>query len=389
MPINVGDIKKVLNVAWNVRQAGKMMIPCFEGPSGIGKSQAVHQWVRYMDSKVKGGFGMIDLRGATIDSSDTRGLPWKDEKTGQTVFLPPDFLPTKGSGVLFIDEINRSSTPVMNCFMELFTEGRIGNYVLPPGWFPCTAINPGDNEAYDVNSMDEALKNRVKRFVVKFDHKQFVKHLTSITCSPKILAYLNAGAWVYKEPGQGDGEYVSPRSWEQLSDAEYGGALEDNDLHNDFAHSYLGKNIGNDYWAFTHKTKPITYDEIEKEWVKRKRPSDPMQLLEFDSLKAFAAYADPSRSATVRQDLISATLQTILTKADKGVQHVEEPILYAVASCLPTDQTVALIQNLALKAQDPPTWVLSAKKKYKEIFGRLRTSVVKNGVQTVQAAPTP
>jgi len=370
------------------------MIPCFSGPSGVGKSQSIHQWVNEMAVKIPG-FRMIDLRGATIDASDTRGLPWKDDKTGQTVFLPPDFLPQKGTfGVLFIDEVNRSSTPVMNCFMELFTEGRIGNYELPNDpkngmWIIVTAINPGDGEAYDVNSMDAALQNRLTIFNVKFDHRSFVSYATKKGWSESVTNYLQTGEWVYKEPGQGDGHYIAPRSWEFMSDAELAGAKDDSELHHEICIALLGKNIGTTYWNYCHKTKPIMYDDFDKDYTKAGRKKDRLETL--PSIKEFTKYADTRSIKQYRADLISSTVQSFLTLATKDPTKIDHDILEAVCMVLPADQAAALIQGIAMKSSDPARWIADYKSKYKTLFERLRTSVSKNGVQqgAAQGATSP
>jgi hypothetical protein len=334
------------------------------------------------------GFKMIDLRGATIDASDTRGLPWKDDKTGTTVFLPPDFLPKDGFGVLFIDEINRSPTPVMNCFMELFTEKRIGNYYLPSDpergmWIIATAINPADSEAYDVNTMDAALANRVLKYDVKFEHKSFLAHAKSRGWSETVINFLSSGEWIYKEPGSaGDGHYISPRTWEELSDLELSGAKEDAELHSDICIASLGKNIGSTYWAYCHKTKPVLYSDLEKDFNKVSKKKEKIQ--DMASLKEFAAYADTRKTGSARGDLINSTVQSFLDKASKGTDSVDSDLLEAVCMILPADQAAALIQGIAMKSSDPAAWVHAYKAKYKALFERLKTSVTKEGVKTAE-----
>lgn len=379
MAIHVKDISKIMDITWKVRQAGKRTIPCFSGPSGIGKSQGVHQWVKQMQKAIPG-FKMIDLRGATIDASDTRGLPWKDEKTGTTVFLPPDFLPKDGHGVLFIDEINRSPTPVMNCFMELFTEWRIGNYNLPKGWVIATAINPADSEAYDVNTMDAALANRVITYHVKFDPRSFLAYGRSANWSDSILNFLSSGEWIYKEPGSGDGHYISPRSWEELSDLELADAKLDPELHSDICQASLGKNIGTTYWNFCHKAKPITYEDLEREYAKTGKKKD--KINDMAAMKDFVKYADVKKATAIRGDLINSTIQSFLNVAAKGVDKIDHDLLEAVAFVLPADQAAMLIQGVAMKTNDPARWVAEYKAKHKDLFSRLRTSVTKEGVKS-------
>ena len=374
--MKVTDIEKILNKAWKVRQAGKNVVPLFSGPSGIGKSQIVHQWVNEMTKQYKD-FRMIDMRCALKDGSDFAGLPWRDEKRGLTQFLPPDFLPQDGHGVFFLDEVNRGTTPVMNAIMSLLTERKIDNYKLPDGWIIVTAINPADSEAYDVNTMDAALMNRLVMYNVKFEHKSFIDYAKKKEWSPTVISYLSSGDWIYKEPGQGDGHYISPRSWEFLSDDELAGGKEDADLHHETCVALLGKNIGMSYWNFVHKTKPILYGEMEKEFNKINKKVDKIQ--EMESFKDFEKYGNPKKAGSYRADLLTATFQSFI---DKG-KDLDENILVAVSDVMPVDQAAALIQTVSLKQEDPAAWILKMKQSHPNTFSRIRSVVNKKAGKQV------
>ena len=68
------------------------------GAPGIGKSSVVESIAKSNNLE------LVDLRISQLAPTDLRGIPVpKDDKA---YWFPPDFLPTKGKGILFLDEIN-------------------------------------------------------------------------------------------------------------------------------------------------------------------------------------------------------------------------------------------------------------------------------------------
>ena len=364
--MKVADIDKVLDKTWKVRMNGKNITPLFVGASGIGKSQVVLAWAQKMKKQYPD-FGVVDLRLARLDSADFTGLPFKNEKEETTEFLPPNFLPKSGYGIFFLDELNRGNTSVTNCVMQLLTERSIGEYHLPDGWIIATAVNPSDSDSYDVNTMDAALLNRLVPYNVKFDHKTFVDDGQKKEWSKTVLSYLRSGQWVYKEPGQGDGIYISPRSWEYLSDDELAGGIDDPDLHHETCVALLGKNIGLDYWNFCHKTKPVTYTELERDFLSINK--DKGKIKDMNSYKDFEKYGNPKKAGSYRADLLQASFQSFV---DKG-KAVDEDILVAILDIMPVDQSAALLHTLSFKHDSPADWLLGMKGRHSDSFARIRT----------------
>ena len=68
------------------------------GPAGVGKSSIVAQCAE------ANGLDFIDVRLSQLAPTDLRGLPVPDGAVSR--WLPPEFLPTGGKGVLFLDELN-------------------------------------------------------------------------------------------------------------------------------------------------------------------------------------------------------------------------------------------------------------------------------------------
>lgn len=141
--------KEVLEIACNAKVSLWIW-----GAHGIGKSSLVAQYAQ--EKRI----GFIDLRCAQLDSLDLRGLPDKS-CDGRTHFLPPAEFPSDGEGVLFLDELNRSSSDVMAALFQLVLDRRIGQYRLPPGWSIVAAGNfHGGDTGYSVNELDIAFFDR-------------------------------------------------------------------------------------------------------------------------------------------------------------------------------------------------------------------------------------
>jgi hypothetical protein len=375
--MKISEIEKVLNNAWNVRSMGKNNVPCIIGPAGIGKSQAVHQWARAMAKKIPG-FEMLDRRCALLDPSDFQGLPFKDEVNQVTKFLPPSILPRDGAGVLFLDEINRAPTPVLNAVLQLLTERRVGDYLLPEKWIIVTANNPENSDAYDVNVMDLALKSRMLLYNVNFDHSTFLKYGVENGWSNSVTSFIATGEWIYKETPGEDGFYISPRNWEYLSDDELAGSKEDSSIHHETCIALLGKNVGMSYWNYCHKSKPIYYDEIFKEYSQKGR--NPAKIMDLDSMKALKKYSDSLTAGAYRADLVGSTINSFTQNKKDG--DIDENILVKVADILPADQAAALVQKVALLNSSPIILIEKLKTKYPDTFSRIRGTVKKDVVKT-------
>src|SRR5690606_25955626 len=103
------------------------------GAPGIGKSSIVAQVCE------SGKLDFIDLRLSQLAPTDLRGLPVPRDK--QSAWLPPEFLPTEGQGILFLDEINLAPPAMQGVAQQLILDRRVGSYVLPDDWFVWAAGN--------------------------------------------------------------------------------------------------------------------------------------------------------------------------------------------------------------------------------------------------------
>ena len=81
------------------------------GPPGIGKSSLVQQIAQAHE------LDFVDVRLSQLAPTDLRGLPVPEN--GITYWAPPEFLPRKGSGILFMDEINMAPPAMQGVAQQL------------------------------------------------------------------------------------------------------------------------------------------------------------------------------------------------------------------------------------------------------------------------------
>lgn len=123
------------------------------GAPGVGKSDVIKQIAE--DSKLE----LRDVRLSLLDPIDLKGFPTIDTVKKQMSWLPADFLPKKGKGILFLDEINAAPQSVQAAAYQLVLNRKIGEYKLPDGWAVMAAGNRASDRSV-VHAMPAALANR-------------------------------------------------------------------------------------------------------------------------------------------------------------------------------------------------------------------------------------
>lgn len=355
--MNPDKIPEILDLAVATRKIGKIFNPMFVGEAGIGKSEIIQQWVA-KQRETDPDFGFIDLRIAYYEGPDFVGYPYeyKDEDGNTRMgHALPHFWPTKGRGLLLLEEPNRGNTMIQNCLMQLTDKNRkVGpTYELPEGWTIAAALNP-EGTKYDVNNMDTALKNRFEEFEVEFNYQAFVNYIERAKWHKNVINFVKAGSWVYKKPdGIGkEGKYISPRTLDRLNALEIAGAsnaIEKRNSHYVVCHSVLGKHLGNEYWKSCWDDAPVTASDLLA-----------------DKNKAIAKLKEIANSKNnYAGDKISLTVDSIIEKFGgfyegrkkdgKNWDHedgtIDEPTMVEVAMTIPSDHAINLIKGCAMKIQ--------------------------------------
>ncbi len=275
----VKDIPNILDLAYKIRNKDQIFVPMFTGDAGIGKSFSCQQWVKKKQEE-NPNFGFVDLRIATREAPDLIGLPKIYEVDGQfrTKYALPSIWPTGGEGLLLLEEPNRGKADIMNALMQILTDRKIDEYVLPEKWIIAACINPEDGQ-YDVNNMDPALRNRFVEYEIEFHKPSFIEYATKNDWDPTLVSWIKS-QYVHVPLGEikAPNKYVSPRTLSQMNAALISGIRDDESMHKITAMSVLGNNMGKALHAYTFDDKPLTVKELNKNYNRSldilKRQSD-------------------------------------------------------------------------------------------------------------------
>ena len=195
------------------------------GTRGVGKSSIVRQVAGHFEVP------LIDLRLTTIEPVDIRGAIYADDARGQTVWFPPEFLPTEAQpeGILFLDELTAADQRLQISAYSLILDRRVGHYRLPEGWQVIAAGNAGFHGAVS-HEMGTALADRMFHFNVQTAIEAFLDYGVAQSLSPAVMAYLrvrpdrldDTAAQLANDHLVG----ASPRGWEDVSNVLASGMSE-------------------------------------------------------------------------------------------------------------------------------------------------------------------
>lgn len=174
------------------------------GPPGIGKSSIVAQTARHHD------LAIIDLRLSQLAPTDLRGLPVAEN--GVAKWFPPEFLPTSGKGILFLDEINMATPAMQGIAQQLILDRQVGSYRVPEGWFIWAAGNRKSDRAA-VFEMPSALANRFVHLDIVPDFDSFRAWGIEAGLAEQILAFLAFRPTLMHRIDTQRPAWPSPRSW--------------------------------------------------------------------------------------------------------------------------------------------------------------------------------
>jgi hypothetical protein len=224
-----------------------------EGDHGVGKSVIV----KSLSEELGIGFLMLDL--STMEPTDLIGVP--KVVNGKTKHCPPDFLPTKGKGILLIEEVTRCQSYMRTTLLNLLTTGQIGSYKIPPGWSIILCYNTNDgNNNYEVDELDEAHKTRFLRIRVKADTKNWVKWAQQNDINPKIISFVEQDKNIF--------DSTCPRSWE-LASKLYNSWEMNHKGDKDYKQlevllsGTIGKNYATAFFKYlVHEASPLESDQV-------------------------------------------------------------------------------------------------------------------------------
>lgn len=182
---------------------------CLWGSPGIGKSNLVHQVALATNRAIK------DVRAVLLDPVDLRGLPHVNGDN-RAHWAIPEFLPRDGTGILFLDELNRAPMLVQNACFQLVLDRELGEYRLPDGWQVVAACNR-ESDGGGVTKMSSALCNRFVHLDCEPDLDDWCKWAVANDIEPMTIAFLRFRPELLHQFSRTEKAFPSPRSWEFVS----------------------------------------------------------------------------------------------------------------------------------------------------------------------------
>ena len=233
--VSIKNAKKTLKFLIGQRESS--IVPGLVGVTGIGKTWIVRQAAEEL------GYEMVYFNASHLQEGDL-ALPMRSEQHPDEVVYALHYQlkaiidqPEK-KFLVFFDELNRASIPVVNELMTVVNSSNVHGTQLPATTRFVVAMNPSsdmrgyEDEDYAVNNLDMAHYNRfvlidVKPYVApwldwgrmlnvetgkSFLHPQMLRYFSqSSKQEPEIFYGLESGSV----------ELASPRSWHQVSDLLY------------------------------------------------------------------------------------------------------------------------------------------------------------------------
>lgn len=201
---------KASAVAAAVRSLIRVHQPVFIwGNPGVGKSSVVSQLATSLNVALQ------DVRALLLDPVDIRGLPHLSPE-GRSTWATPDFLPTKGEGILFLDELNAAPGMVQAAFYQLVLDRKLGEYTLPDGWVIVAAGNRDSDRAH-TSRMPTPLRNRFVHLEFEVDTQDWSEWAINSGIRPEVIAFIRFRPELLNQFDRDATAFPSPRSWEFVS----------------------------------------------------------------------------------------------------------------------------------------------------------------------------
>jgi hypothetical protein len=203
--VRISDIKNALQgmLIHNFKtvQGGRkdqLVIPYVEGGVGQGKTTAVNslttdelllkvckEQFNFEGEKL----GFINFGLPQFDPSEIAGwlVPSKDGESMNR--LRPNFMPTDGCGIIFVDEVAQATLMAHNIFGQLVDERRLGDHYLPDGWMIVGAGNRLSDRAGS-NKLPSQLRDRFTYLDLEINLDDLLHYYASNNVDHRISSWL-------------------------------------------------------------------------------------------------------------------------------------------------------------------------------------------------------
>ena len=202
-------IKGAMALPKTARDA-QYVVPYLISGAGLGKTSTALEIGADLDVPV------VILSLAQYDYSEIAGWTLPNDDKSQMIRVRPDWMPTTGKGIIFLDELPQAPVTNQNIAAQLVNERRVGPHKLPSGWVVMAAGNRTSDRA-GTNTMPTHLRDRLMFLEIEADLEDTIAYFSKVGVSDRVRAYLRfRPEWLHKFDTQ-ENACPSPRSWERVS----------------------------------------------------------------------------------------------------------------------------------------------------------------------------
>ena len=287
------------------------------GPPGAGKSDVVAEIAKDL------GLELRDVRLNLLDPVDLKGFPVV-KGTGakqQMSFVPPDFLPTKGKGILFLDEMNSAPRAVQAAAYQLILNRKIGEYELPVGWAVVAAGNRAGDRAV-VNDMPSALANRLVHIDFEVDVDDWYNWALQHGVSDLTRAFIKFRPALLHafDPTANQRAFPTPRSWVFVDDIINSGLMPDTEY--ELIKGAVGEGAAAEYLSFVRMAKDLpSAEEIMLAPDSAPVPSEPASMYAVCTMLDKKATANTMNRLTTYITRLPVEFQVLFMRSVATVSH--------------------------------------------------------------------
>lgn len=192
------------------------------GPPGVGKSQAIRQIGKNIETRTSKTVKITDVRLLLFNPIDLRGIPTSNADKTLAVWLKPQIFQMDDSedviNILFLDEISAAPQSVQAAAYQITLDRVVGEHKLPDNCIVVAAGNRVTDKSVSFK-MPKALANRLLHIEIEGSFESWKNWAVKSGIHPKVLSYLSfrRDRLFGFDPTNDDLAFATPRSWEMVS----------------------------------------------------------------------------------------------------------------------------------------------------------------------------
>ncbi len=192
------------------------------GPPGVGKSQAVRQIAKEIESMTDKKVCVTDVRLLLFNPIDLRGIPTANAERTLAIWLKPQIFQMNPSdsvvNMLFLDEISAAPQSVQAAAYQITLDRVVGEHKLPENCFVIAAGNRVTDRSV-AYKMPKALANRLMHFEVEGSLQSWKEWAIKSGVNSKVIGFVSFREnYLMNFEATGDDlAFPTPRSWEMVS----------------------------------------------------------------------------------------------------------------------------------------------------------------------------